>query len=56
MLKIDGNGDISYKKLVDDKDSKVYYKVNQGEVDMNNKEVILLGKRKRKTRILKIGL
>ncbi|WP_298426551.1 hypothetical protein [uncultured Kordia sp.] len=56
MLKIDESGEISYKKLVDDKESKVHYKVNQGEVSANGAEIILLGKKKKKTRILKLEL
>ncbi|TYC14219.1 hypothetical protein ES677_06680 [Bizionia gelidisalsuginis] len=54
MVKINKDGDFDYKKLIDNKESKVYYKVNNGNV--NNQTVILIGKRKNKTRILKLKI
>ena len=56
MIKIDKNGIFDYKKLIDDKDSKVYYKVNNGNVNLQNQTVILTGKRTKKTRILKLKI
>lgn len=55
-IMIDEDGKIDFKKLIDDKESKVYYKVNNGNVNVNNKTVILTGKRKKKTRILKLAI
>ena len=56
MLSINQDGNIDFKKLIDDKESKVYYKVNNGNANINNQTVILTGKRKKKTRILKIKI
>ena len=56
MLSINAEGHIDFEKLIDDKDSKVYYKVNNGNANINNQTVILTGKRKKKTRILKIKI
>jgi hypothetical protein len=53
-ISIDGEGNFDYKKLIDDKDSKVYYKVNGGVINMNNKTVFLLGERKKNGQILKL--
>ena len=53
-ISIDNNGNFDYKKLIDDKDSKVYYKVNDGVINMDNKTVFLLGERKKKGQILKL--
>jgi uncharacterized protein YktA (UPF0223 family) len=54
MIKIDENGELDYKKLIDDKESKVYYKVNNGNVNFNDQTVILIGKKRKKSRILKL--
>lgn len=54
MVSIDESGDIDFKKLIDDKESKVYYRVNDGVINLNNKTVTLPGKKKKYTRILKI--
>jgi hypothetical protein len=54
MIKINQDGNFDFKKLIDNKESKVYYKVNNGNVNLNNQTVILTGKRKKKTRILKL--
>ena len=54
MISIDKNGAFDFEKLIDDKDSKVYYKVNDGVVNLNDRTVILPGKKKKNTRILKI--
>ena len=56
MIKINENGDFDFKKLIDDKESKVYYKVNNGNINLNNKTVTLTGKRKKNTRILKLKI
>ncbi len=56
VVSISGNGKFDYKKLIDKKDSEVYYKVNNGNVDANNNEVTLLGKRKKKSQIIKIKI
>lgn len=56
VITIDEKGDFNYKKLVDDKDSKVFYKVNDGITNLNNETVILPGKKKKNTQILKIKI
>ena len=56
MIKIDKDGHFDFKKLIDDKESKVYYKVNDGIANINKKTVILPGKKKKNTRILKIKI
>tara|TARA_B110000003_G_scaffold230767_1_gene233020 strand:+ start:143689 stop:145245 length:1557 start_codon:yes stop_codon:yes gene_type:complete len=56
MIRINQNGDFDFKKLIDDKESKVYYKVNNGTININNQTVILEGKRKKYTRILKLEI
>lgn len=55
-ITIDNDGEIDYNKLIDDKESKVYYRVNNGTVNLNKKTVTLLGKKKKNTRILKIKI
>jgi len=54
VISIDGEGNFDYKKLIDDKESKVYYKVNGGVININNQSVFLLGERKKNGRILKL--
>ena len=54
MIRINKEGNFDFKKLIDDKESEVYYKVNNGNININNQTVILTGKRKKKTRILKL--
>ena len=56
VISIDGNGVFNYNKLIDDKDSKVYYKVNNGVTNLNKQSVILLGDRKKDTQILKLKI
>lgn len=56
VISIDEQGNISYKKLIDDKESKVYYKVNNGIPNLKEDTMILLGKRKKNTRILKVQI
>ena len=56
VISLDGNGDFSYKKLIDDKDSKVYYRVNNGIANMNNNQVILTGRKKKNIQILKLKI
>lgn len=56
VIKIDERGEFIFKKLIDDKESKVYYKVNNGISNIDKKSVILTGKKKKKTRILKLNI
>ncbi|WCO00977.1 hypothetical protein [Psychroserpens ponticola] len=56
VISIDKDGNFDYKKLIDDKESKVYYKVNGGVTNINNQSVFLLGERKRNGRILKLQI
>lgn len=56
VISVDGNGKIGYKKLIDDKDSKVYYQVNDGVIDLGNQSVTLIGKKKKYTQVLKLKL
>jgi hypothetical protein len=56
MLKIDAKGEISYQKLIDRKESKVFYRVNGGLVNDEDRTIILLGKRKRNSRIIKVKI
>ena len=56
VIKINQNGNFDFKKLIDDKESKVYYKVNNGNVNLDQQTVILAGKRKKRTRILKLEI
>jgi hypothetical protein len=56
LISIDGNGEFNHKKLVDDKDSKVYYQVNDGITNPSNETVILIGKKKKNTQILKVKI
>lgn len=53
---INNDGEIDFEKLVDDKDSKVFYKVNNGTVSKNKDEVIFLGKRKKNSQIIKVKI
>ncbi|TYP97906.1 hypothetical protein C7447_10372 [Tenacibaculum adriaticum] len=55
-ISIDGDGAYDIKKLIDKKDSKVYYKVNNGIVSDHKNEVILLGKRKKDSQVIKINI
>ena len=55
-IAIDGNGSMSYEKLIDDKDSKVYYKVNNGLTNLDANEVILIGKKKKLRQIVKLKI
>ncbi|WP_415374568.1 hypothetical protein [Patiriisocius sp. Uisw_017] len=56
VIKINQEGNFDFKKLIDDKESKVYYKVNNGNVNLDNQTVILIGKRKKKSRVLKLKI
>lgn len=56
VIKINKDGDIDFKKLIDDKESEVYYKVNDGNVNIDNQTVILTGERKKIGRILKLKI
>ena len=54
VISIDQNGQFDYKKLIDDKDSKVYYKVRNGVVNLNQQTAFFLGERKKEGQILKL--
>ncbi|CAL2107430.1 conserved exported hypothetical protein [Tenacibaculum sp. 190524A02b] len=56
MISISGNGKFDYKKVIDRKDSEVFYKVNGGIAPDSKNEVILLGKKKKKSQIVKIKI
>lgn len=56
VITLNNEGVFDYKKLIDDKVSKVFYKVNQGVIAPNGDEVILLGKKKKNSRIIKIKI
>lgn len=55
-ITLDTSGNFEYKKLIDDEESKVYYKVNGGVITPSGDEVILLGKKKKNSRIIKIKI
>ncbi len=55
-IRINNTGDIDFKKLIDDKESKVYYSVNNGNVDLDHQTVILTGKKRKNVRILKLKI
>ena len=54
MLKINKDGVLDYAKLIDAKDTEVYYKVNDGVVNLTNRTIILTGKSEHKTSIVKL--
>ncbi|WP_203258474.1 hypothetical protein [Hyunsoonleella ulvae] len=54
IVSVNEEGNFDYKKLIDDKDSKVYYKVNNGIANLNNQTVFLLGEKKKNGRIVKL--
>jgi chitinase len=56
VITLNDEGVFDYKKLIDDKVSKVFYKVNQGVIAPSKNEVILLGKKKKNSRIIKIKI
>lgn len=56
MIKINKEGEFNFKKLIDDKASKVYYRVLNGNINIDKKTVVLMGKRKKKSRILKLKI
>lgn len=56
VIRIDKNGEFDYKKLIDDKDSEVYYKVNNGSINLDKQTVILIGKKKKKSRVIKLKI
>jgi len=53
-IKVNNDGSMDYEKLIDDKDSKVFYKVSNGIVTDKKDEIIFLGKKKKDSQILKI--
>ena len=54
MVKIDREGTVDYQKIIDAKESEVYYKVIDGIENLKNKTIILTGENGYKTRILKL--
>jgi len=56
VIRIDEKGDFTYKKLIDDKESKVWYKVADGIVNTKEKSVIFQGVKKKYQRILKVTI
>lgn len=56
VIKIAENGDFTYKKLIDDKDSKVWYSVNNGIVSEDLKAVIFQGKKGKNKQIIKLTI
>lgn len=56
MIRIDKDGNFDFEKLIDDKASKVYYKVNSGSVNLDNQTVTFAGTRKKKSRMLKLQI
>lgn len=56
VISLDADGNIQYKKLLDDKDAEVPFFVNRGIVNNNGKDIILQGRRKNKKRVLKLSL
>ncbi|UKM65902.2 hypothetical protein GSB9_02473 [Flavobacteriaceae bacterium GSB9] len=56
MVSINKKGNIDFEKLIDDKESKVYYRVNDGVINTDNQTVTFPGKKKKYTRILKIKI
>lgn len=53
-VKIDREGNVDYKKIIDAKESEVYYKVIDGIENLTNKTIILTGENGYKSRILKL--
>lgn len=56
VIKINKEGEFNFKKLIDDKASKVYYRVLNGNINIDKQTVVLMGKRKKKSRILKLKI
>jgi len=54
VIVIDEKGDFTYKKLIDDKDSKVSYKVSNGLVNIQDNSIIFLGSKKKNQRIIRL--
>jgi len=56
-ISIKNDGEVNTQKLIDDKDSKMFYKVNQGITsDKKKNEAIFLGKRKKESQIIKVSI
>ena len=53
IIRIDEKGNFTYKKLIDDKESKVWYKVADGIVNTKEKSVIFQGAKNKYQRVLK---
>lgn len=56
VIKIAENGEFTYKKLIDDKDSKVWYSVNNGIISEDLKAVIFQGKKGKNKQIIKLTI
>ncbi len=56
VISIAENGDISYKKLVDSKDSEVWYKVNNGIVSSESNSVTFQGWKNKKKQIIRLTI
>ncbi|MFD0993277.1 hypothetical protein [Tenacibaculum geojense] len=56
VISVSNNGEIDFKKLIDRKDSKVYYKVYNGLISSNKQEIIFLGKKNKNSQILKLSI
>jgi hypothetical protein len=55
MVELDADGSVDYRKLIDHKDSRLSYKINQGVVGKNNK-LYLEGQRRKDKQILRLEL
>jgi hypothetical protein len=56
VITINENGVLNYKKLIDDKEAKVWYRVNDGVVSEDLNSVILQGFRKKNKQIIKLNI
>ncbi len=55
-ITIDGNGDFDYRSIVDDKDSEVTFFVNNGILSNEGKDIIFMGRKKKKKQLIKVSL
>lgn len=56
VIEIDENGEFKYQKLIDDKDSKVWYDVSSANLSSDLNSIIIQGSKKKYKRILKLTL
>ncbi len=56
VIKIDEKGKLNYKKIIDYKDSEVWYRVSDQIVFPDLKTIIFLGFKKKKKQILKVSI